>query len=138
MVIVLVDDDADDRFLLEDGLKSRGVKASFLPLADAEEALRRIAVMAAEGRPPDLVLADSQMPRLGGLELFRRLRADPSTRGIPGVLLSSSNYGPEEDSARTLGVPLYRKPIDDGEYTELVALLERVVPGLAPGKATGV
>lgn len=135
---MLVDDDEDDRYLLVEGLKARGVRADFLVFGDAEEARRRVVALASEGTPPDLVLADSQMPRMGGLELFRRLRAEPATGRIPLVLLSSSSYGPDEDAAKALGVPLCRKPILEGEYTALVSLFERLVPGLARRKATGV
>lgn len=133
MRILLVDDDPDDLFLLEEGLRRQGVQAEFVALHDGDEALARIEEWARQGRLPDLVLMDAKMPRMGGVELFRRLREEPATARIPGVLVSSSLAGAEEEAARAVGLPILRKPMVDSEYQPFVERLSRLVPGLTSG-----
>jgi two-component system, chemotaxis family, sensor kinase CheA len=138
MRIILVDDDSDDLYLLQDGLRSHGVTAILTPLADTREALVTVRKLAAERRPPDLVLSDAQMPRMSGLDLMRALRGDPGTASIPLAMLSSSPRTEDEDAAKALGVPVFEKPFRDADYGVLLTGLGRLVPGLVPGKTTGV
>ncbi|MEX0703963.1 MAG: response regulator [Planctomycetales bacterium] len=49
-------------------------------------------------RPPDLVITDCQMPRMGGIELCRRIRENPGTEQLPIILLTAKGYELEEES----------------------------------------
>jgi CheY-like chemotaxis protein len=79
--VLVADDNADMRDylrrLLADQYEVTGA-------ADGEEALRQVRL-----NPPDLVLADIMMPVLDGIALLNALRADPSTRSLPVILLSA-------------------------------------------------
>src|SRR5262245_60503842 len=79
--VLVVDDDAGMRADLH-----RLLSEQFMgwPLADGAEAL-----VAARERRPDLLLSDVTRPGLDGLALVRALRADPATRALPILLLSS-------------------------------------------------
>jgi two-component system response regulator len=73
---------------------------------------------------PALVLLDLNLPRVAGLEVLRRIRADDRTRLLPVVVLTSSRE--EEDVARSyaLGANAYvRKPVDFGEFVEAARVL---------------
>ena len=73
------------------------------------------------GDTPNLVLLDLKLPKVGGLEVLERLRADPRTRRLPVVILTSSNV--ESDLARSydLGANSYiRKPVDFTQFMEAV------------------
>lgn len=80
------------------------------------EALRRT--------DPALVVLDLKMPRLGGLETLRRIRADPSVAGV-GVSVFSAGDHPEETAAcQALGaLEVVRKPVDFREFTAAVRAL---------------
>ena len=75
---------------------------------------------------PRLVLLDLHMPRLGGLEVLQRLRADERTRLLPVVILSASERESDELDAYRLGANGYiRKPTGFRESCETIAQIER-------------
>ena len=74
---------------------------------------------------PALVLLDLKLPRLGGLEVLRRIRADGRTRHVPVVILTTSSE--DEDIVASLegGANSYvRKPVDFGHFVEQVQRLQ--------------
>jgi CheY-like chemotaxis protein len=76
--------------------------------ADAKEALAEIASF-----PPRLVLMDIQLPDIDGLELTRRLKAEPATRAIIVVAVTAYAMAGDEEKARRAGCDGYiTKPID--------------------------
>jgi adenylate cyclase len=81
-LILVVDDNPDNREILEAGLASQGYATAIA--ADGEEAL-----VASRELLPDLILLDVMMPRLDGLEVCRRLRADPALPFIPIILITA-------------------------------------------------
>ena len=80
--VLIVDDDPDIRALVTYRLTASGYDV--IAADDGEAGLA-----AAREHVPDLVLVDWMMPRLTGVELCTRLRADPATAGIPVVLLTA-------------------------------------------------
>jgi two-component system response regulator len=73
---------------------------------------------------PQVVLLDIKLPKVDGLEVLRRLRADPRTRVLPVVMLTSSSE--EEDRIRSyeLGANSFvRKPVDFAQFAQAVAQL---------------
>lgn len=85
--------------------------------ADAEEAMRLL-----EGFHPDLILMDVQLPGMDGLELTRRLKADPRMRDIVIVALTAYAMKGDEDKALAAGCSGYiTKPLDTKTFTEQIA-----------------
>jgi CheY-like chemotaxis protein len=85
--ILIVDDERPVREFLAQLAREAGHQV--LEAAHGRDALE---VVAAER--PDLVLADVMLPILGGVELCRRLKADPATASIPVILMSSGGGAP--------------------------------------------
>lgn len=69
---------------------------------DGEEGLALI-----EREQPDLVLLDIMMPKLSGLEMLERIKANPATRSVPVVVLSNVSGEAEQEQALTLGAVAY-------------------------------
>jgi len=93
----------DDRFLrraCETALSRRGLNV--VAAGDGEEALALI-----RSERPDLVLLDLLMPKKTGIEVLRTLKADPSLRDIPVLILSNSSRELEMQDAEALGVVGY-------------------------------
>lgn len=73
---------------------------------------------------PTVVLLDIKLPKIGGLEVLRRIRADPRTRLVPVVILTSSKE--DEDLLRGYGSganSFVRKPIESAEFCEAMKML---------------
>jgi len=125
-LILLVEDNDDDVELTLRALRRNRVANRVDVVRDGAEALEYLfATGGYAGRdvrePPNLVLLDLKLPKVGGLEVLERLRADPRTRRLPVVILTSSNV--ESDLARSydLGANSYiRKPVDFAQFMEAV------------------
>ena len=94
-LIVMVDDDAEDCLLVRDALQEVGVPHQLSFFNDGEELLDYLAGLGEYGNghaptSPDLILLDLKMPRLGGRETLRALRAEERWRAIPVVALTTS------------------------------------------------
>jgi two-component system, response regulator len=73
---------------------------------------------------PKVMLLDLKLPKVDGLEVLRRIKADPRTRTIPVVVLTSSREEPDIAESYHLGVNSYIvKPVDFEQFTEAVRLL---------------
>ena len=121
-LILLVEDSPDDVALTVRAFAKSNIANELVVTTDGEEALE---YLFATGRHasrdasvmPEVVLLDLKLPKLDGLEVLRRLRADERTRRLPVVILTSSNE--EQDMVRgyDLGANSYvRKPVDFGQF----------------------
>ncbi len=73
---------------------------------------------------PALTLLDLRLPRVSGLDVLRRIRAEPCTRRLPVVILSSSRQEQDMAASYDLGVNSYiRKPMDFAHFVEAVTQL---------------
>jgi len=122
--ILLVEDNPDDVALTLRALKKNNIANEVVVAKDGAEALDRLLPQGARaGRAelPAIVLLDLKLPKVDGLEVLRRVRADPRTRLLPVVILTSSRE--EQDIIRgyDLGANSYvRKPVDFTEFVEAV------------------
>ena len=125
-VILLVEDNPSDIGLTQRALTKSRVANELVVVQDGQEALDYLfRVSTTEGqnslRLPALVLLDIKLPKVDGLEVLRRIRANKRTRRLPVVMLTSSLE--EEDIATSydLGVNSYiRKPVDFVQFAEAI------------------
>ncbi|RMH50656.1 MAG: response regulator [Zetaproteobacteria bacterium] len=107
-IILLADDDADDRLLIEDALREVEGEFRLDLVGDGAELMaylhRRGAFRHLAGTPlPGLILLDLNMPRMDGRMALRALRSDPELRRIPVVILSASDAGCDIQEGYELG-----------------------------------
>jgi len=126
--ILLVEDNADDEALALRALDKHKIRNPVVVVRDGQEALDYLfATGAYAGR--DLaelavVLLDLKLPRVDGLQVLERLRADPRTKLLPVVILTSSKEERDIVGGYSLGANSYvRKPIDFNEFSEAVRQL---------------
>lgn len=75
-------------------------------------------------KPPRAILLDLNMPRLGGIDVLRRLKGDPRTRLIPVIVLSSSDDDRDRLASYENGAASFvRKPVYSGEFAEQLGRL---------------
>jgi len=104
IVILMADDDEDDRMLAREALAESRLANELYFVGDGEELLdflhRRGAYADAQSAPrPGVILLDLNMPRMDGREALREIKADPQLRRIPVVVLTTSEA--EEDILRS-------------------------------------
>lgn len=125
--ILLVEDNLADARLTVEAMKEAKVRNHLSHAHDGEEALaflRREGAYANTPRP-DLILLDLNMPRKDGREVLASVKADPSLKCIPVVVLTSS--GAEEDilKAYNLNANCYvTKPVDLDQFLKVVRAIE--------------
>jgi two-component system response regulator len=120
--ILLVEDNADDEKLTLRALKMNNILNPVVIARDGGEALELL--LGTQAQPFGLVLLDLRLPKVHGLTVLQRLRADPSTRLTPVVILTSSKEEADLVSGYALGANSYiRKPVDFQRFAEAVARL---------------
>ena len=128
-VILLVEDNPDDEELTRIAFAASNILNHLEVVRDGAEAIDYLfATGAWAGRPPAddpcLILLDLKLPKIGGLEVLRRLRADARTKLIPVVILTSSVEERDVFRGYDLGCNSYiRKPVDFTQFTEAVRQL---------------
>lgn len=128
-IIMLVEDNPDDEALTLRALKKSNILNKVVVARDGAEALdylfgegsyvgRDMSVM------PEVILLDLKLPKLDGLEVLKRLRADERTRSLPVVILTSSNEERDIVASYNLGANSYiQKPVDFAQFSEAVRQL---------------
>ncbi len=128
-VILLVEDNPDDELLTLRALKKTGVQNEVVVARDGVEALDYLFASGPHaGRDPavmpQLILLDLKLPRVGGLEVLKRLRSDKRTRLLPVVILTSSREQRDMLDGYGLGANSYvRKPVSFEQFVKAAELL---------------
>jgi two-component system, response regulator len=120
--IILIEDNPDDRDLTIRALKKNNV---LNPVSVARDGAEAITMLLGEGHrdeeSPALILLDLNLPKIDGLEVLRRIRADQRTRVVPVVILTSSKQENDLNTAYSLGANAYvRKPVNFSEFGEAI------------------
>ena len=116
-VVLLVDDSATVRRMMEWALKSFGLRT--LQAVDGLSALEVL-----KSRTVDLAIVDLNMPRMDGIELVRALRADERWKKLPVLLLTTEQRAEDRELARAAGVNAYlTKPADPEQLRRQVEAL---------------
>jgi two-component system, response regulator len=125
-VILLVEDNPDDEALTLRALKKNNIMNEVVVARDGAAALDFLFGMNKyAGRDirewPTVVLLDLKLPKVGGLEVLRKIRTDVRTQAIPVVVLASSKEEQDVTESYCLGVNSYvRKPVDFSQFLEAV------------------
>lgn len=139
--ILLVEDNPDDEALTLRAFKKSNIRNEVVVMRDGAEALAYLFPGNGDAAPcPALILLDLNLPKVGGLELLRKMRADERTRLIPVVVLTSSKLDEDIlDSYRNGANAYVRKPVKFSDFAEAVRtlgvfwlLLNEPAPGRAP------
>ena len=124
--ILLVEDDPNDEYLTLRALRKANVVNEIVVARDGAEALEYLfGTGKYQGRDvaesPSMVLLDLDLPKIGGMEVLRRLRADQRTRFTPVVVLTSSKETQDVVNGYGLGVNSYiRKPVNFEQFANAV------------------
>jgi two-component system response regulator len=120
--ILLVEDNADDIELARRAFKKSRVLNELIVARDGEEALE---LLHGDTRiAPAVVLLDLKLPKIDGLEVLRRIRADVRTKLYPVVILTSSREDRDLIMGYTTGANSYMlKPVDFEKFIEAVQYL---------------
>jgi two-component system response regulator len=124
--ILLVEDNLDDLDLALDAFDKHRLAGRVRVARDGQEALQAVFGVDGEGTGffPRLVLLDLKLPRVDGKQVLRRLKADPRTRAIPVVVMSSSSQDSDIEECYRLGANSYIvKPVHFGEFVEAAGKL---------------
>jgi two-component system response regulator len=127
--ILLIEDNQSDVGLTERALKKNNITNPLVVAGDGQEGLDYLFregahAGRADGAPPVLVLLDLKLPRLDGLEVLRRIRADPRSHRVPVVILTSSHEEQDIAAGYDLGVNSYiRKPVDFHQFADVIRQL---------------
>lgn len=117
VLIVIADDDADDRLLIEDAFRDSRLAN---PIAFAEDGIELLELLKGKGKyssrgdraKPGLILLDLNMPRMDGRSALAQIKADPELRRIPVVVFTTSKAEEDILSTYDLGVNSFiQKPV---------------------------
>jgi two-component system, response regulator len=132
-VILLVEDNPDDELLTLRALKKNNVMNDIVVAHDGVEALDYLfgtgkyadrTPSSSNSSIPELILLDLKLPKLDGLEVLNRIRADERTKCLPVVILTSSDEERDILESYNRGANSYiRKPVDFIQFSEAVKQL---------------
>ena len=127
--ILLVEDNADDEELTRRALKKNKIMNELIVARDGAEVLGYLlgdGDHAGHNKDslPSVILLDLKLPKIDGIEVLRRLRADCRTRRIPVVILTSSSEEQDIAAGYDLGTNSYiRKPVDFHQFADVIKQL---------------
>ncbi|QJD79620.1 response regulator [Spirosoma rhododendri] len=141
-LIYLVDDDDDDRYLVQTILDNHYSACAVRVFASGADLLTHLTHQL-DGRLPDLIILDLYMPMFNGFELLSRIKQNSDYEGIPVAIMSDSDEGESRDRCYRLGTNAYlTKTLNMAKMTAEICQLERYWSqgglGLSGGKSTGL
>lgn len=127
--ILLVEDNPQDAELIQRALKKRNLANQLFVVEDGAEAVDFIFCQGNYkdrdmSNPPKVILLDVKLPKLNGLEVLQQVKANPVTRRIPVVMITSSQEDPDIQKAYELGVNSYVvKPVEFDAFVDAMTHL---------------
>ena len=125
--ILFVEDSADDAVLTIRALKKSGFLNKLYHVKDGAEALdfiycRGVYALRNINENPKLILLDLKMPKMSGMEVLEKIKADAHFKAIPVVILTSSKEDPDIQKCYALGANSYIvKPVNFDDFTKAVS-----------------
>jgi two-component system response regulator len=125
--ILLVEDNPDDVLLTRRAFAKNGFSNRIVVLPDGESCIQALLAGPDAQTPalsPAIVLLDINLPRVGGLDVLRRIRAEQATRALPVIMLTTSREQRDIAESYRLGANSFvRKPIAFSEFLAMVRIL---------------
>jgi CheY-like chemotaxis protein len=129
MMIIVTDDDDGHAELIREGLRNSGVANEIIRFGDGEELWdffsgKKVRDAAFDRSKAYLLLLDINMPRMDGVEVLGRMKADASLREIPIMMLTTTDDPREVEKCYKLGCNVYiTKPVDFAQFAETLRRL---------------
>jgi len=128
MIVLIAEDDDGHAVLIEEGLKESGVCNPIIRFSNGEEVWHFLSGTGDnDARDPNtayLLLLDIRMPRMDGVEVLKRMKADEELKEIPVMMLTTTDDPREVEQCYQLGCNAYiTKPVDFGGFAETLKRL---------------
>lgn len=127
--ILIVDDDEGHAILIRENLAEAGVRYPIEHFRDGQAALDFFSTARPAHNETYIVLLDIRMPKVDGIEVLRRVKADPALRNIPVLMLTTTDDLREVERCHQLGCNGYiQKPVDYDKFAEAIRRVGLFVP----------
>lgn len=122
--ILIVDDDEGHAILIRENLEAAGLNNRIEHFRDGQAVLDFFASRPQGGHQSFLVLLDIRMPKVDGIEVLRRLKANPDLSKLPVIMLTTTDDSREVERCYELGCSVYiQKPVDYDRFAEAIRRL---------------
>ena len=122
--ILIVDDDEGHAILIRENLEAAGLTNRMVHFRDGQAILDFFANTAHGATETYLLLLDIRMPKVDGIEVLRRLKADPELGKLPVIMLTTTDDSREVERCYELGCNVYiQKPVDYERFAEAIRRL---------------
>ena len=127
MNLLLAEDNLPDALLVREAILAEQLEMDVHIVADGELAIEFIARAATDpdAPAPQVILLDLNLPKLDGFEVLRRVRAIEKFKGIPVIIVTSSDSPGDRSEAAKLGASYFRKPVSYEEFIKIGGVLRR-------------
>lgn len=127
--ILIVDDDEGHAILIRQNLEIAGLNNRIEHFRDGQAILDFFFTHRDIANETYLVLLDIRMPKVDGIEVLRRLKADPEFRKLPVIMLTTTEDSREVERCHQLGCSVYiQKPVDYDRFAEAIRRIGLIVP----------
>jgi CheY-like chemotaxis protein len=127
--ILIVDDDEGHAILIHENLVNAGLENRIEHFRDGQAILDFFFDRRDRANETYLVLLDIRMPKVDGIEVLRRLKADPEFKKLPVIMLTTTEDSREVERCHQLGCSVYiQKPVDYDRFAEAIRRIGLFVP----------
>jgi CheY-like chemotaxis protein len=127
--ILIADDDEGHAILIRENLEAAGLRNPIRHFRDGQAVLDFLLRDPARADGPFLVLLDIRMPKVDGIEVLRRIKADANLRKVPVIMLTTTDDAREVTRCHELGCNVYlQKPVDYDRFSDAIRRLGQFVP----------
>ena len=120
-VILLIDDDEDDKQLLDRTIKKMGPRYKVLQAENGEEGIKLLNRLKTDQLLPCLIVLDLNMPKMDGKEAFIAIKSDPDLQKIPVTIFSTSSSELDKTFFRKYETPYFVKPVSEKDLTAVAS-----------------
>lgn len=122
--ILIVDDDEGHAILIRENLEAAGLRHPIRHFRDGQAVLDFFSSRRNPQPETFLVLLDIRMPKIDGIEVLRRLKADPALSRLPVIMLTTTDDARDVERCYQLGCNVYiQKPVDYDRFAEAIRRL---------------